>query len=85
MLEPGFYFGALYVSYGLTIGLNVAVFVALLVFDSYTVTNFLILDFFVLLATLPYVLKVSRSIWISIMIKYDPNAITDYATQNKSK
>lgn len=85
MLEPGFYFGAMYVSYGLTIALNVAVFVALLVFDSYTVTNFLVLDFFVLMVTLPFILKASRSIWIDIMIKYDPNAIKDYAARNKSK
>lgn len=85
VIEPGFYFGAMYVSYGLTIAINVAVFVALLVFDSYNVTNFLILDFIVLLITLPYVFKVSRSIWIAMMIKYDPNAIKNYAAQNKNK
>lgn len=84
-MEPGFYFGAMYVSYGLTIALNVAVFVALLVFNSYSVRNFLILDFFVLLVTLPYVFKVSRAVWIAMMVKYDPNAIKDYAAQHSNK
>jgi uncharacterized membrane-anchored protein YitT (DUF2179 family) len=85
IIEPGFYFGAMYVSYALTIAINVAVFIALLVFNSYNVTNFLILDSIVLLITLPYVFKVSRSIWIATMIKHDPNAIKDYAAQHPSK
>jgi len=85
IIEPCFYFGAMYVSYALTIAINVAVFIALLVFNSYNVTNFLILDSIVLLITLPYVFKVSRSIWIATRIKYNPNAIKNYAAQHPSK
>jgi len=74
-IETGFYYGAMYVSYALTIALIVAVFTSMYIFDIFTIELFLILDFLVLLVTLPYVFKVSRSIWIALMIKYDPTAI----------
>ena len=76
--ETGFYLGAMYVSYGLTIALNVAIFVALLVFRCYNLTNFFIVAGIALVATLPYVFKISRSIWIAMMVRYDPNAIKNH-------
>lgn len=74
-IETGFYYGAMYVSYALTIAIIVAVFTAMYVLNIFTIELFLILDLLALLATLPYVFKVSRSIWIALMIKYDPKAI----------
>lgn len=80
--ETGFYLGAMYVSYALTIALNVSIFVALLIFEAYSLTNFFIVAGILLVITLPYVFKISRSIWIAIMIKYDPNAIKNYEAQH---
>ncbi len=77
-IETGFYYGAMYVSYAITIALIVAVFTALIVFNIFSIELFLLLDFIVLLITLPYVFKVSRSIWIALMIKFDPRAIEKY-------
>ncbi|MBI2279195.1 MAG: DUF983 domain-containing protein [Bacteroidetes bacterium] len=77
-IETGFYYGAMYVSYAITIALIVAVFTALVVFNLFSIELFLLLDFIVLLVALPYVFKVSRSIWIALMIKYDPKAIEKY-------
>lgn len=77
-IETGFYYGAMYVSYAITIALIVAVFTALVVFNLFSIELFLLLDFIVLLISLPYVFKVSRSIWIALMIKYDPKAIEKY-------
>lgn len=74
-IETGFYYGAMYVSYALTIALIVAVFTTMYVFDMFSIELFLLIDFLVLLLTLPYVFKVSRSIWIALMINYDPSAI----------
>jgi uncharacterized protein (DUF983 family) len=81
-MEPGFYFGAMYVSYALTIAINVAIFVALLVFKVYSLTNFFIVAGIVLLITLPYIFKISRSVWIAMMIKYDSHAIENYEAQH---
>lgn len=74
-IETGFYYGAMYVSYAITIALIVAVFTVMYVFNIFSIELFLILDLLLLLITLPYVFKVSRSIWIALMIKYDPRAI----------
>lgn len=71
-IETGFYYGAMYVSYAITIALIVAVFTTLVLFNLFTIELFLIVDSIILLITLPYVFKVSRSIWIAMMIPYDP-------------
>jgi hypothetical protein len=79
--ETGFYFGAMYVSYGLTVALSVAVFVVTLIFDIYTLGRFLIINGIVLLVLLPYIFRVSRSIWIAIIVKYDPPKDADKKAQ----
>lgn len=76
--EPGFFFGAAYVSYGLTVALWVSVGVALTAFDAWDWIEFSFFDdvsFFlatgtsVLILLLPFVWRLSRSIWMHLMIK----------------
>jgi uncharacterized protein (DUF983 family) len=81
-LEAGFYLGAMFVSYGLTVALNIAVFVAFLIFDAYSLFPYLITAGIVLILTGPFIIKISRSIWIALTIHYDPNAIKDYEAQH---
>lgn len=80
--EPGFYFGAAYVSYGLTVALWIACLVALITFDAlgliefgfYThPTTFIITGVVALIALLPPIYRLSRSIWIHFFVKYDPS------------
>ncbi len=78
LIEPGFYYGAMYSSYAITIIINVTVFLILGLFLEYNIGLFLTIDLFVLLITMPYVFKVSRAIWLAIMVKYDPKAILKY-------
>ncbi len=66
-IEPGFYYGAMYVSYGLTIAVNVAVFIAM------SVEWYLIADVITLILTLPYLFKVSRALWIALVVKPEKN------------
>ena len=80
-IETGFYYGAMYVSYALTIAITVAVFVALTVFGLFSILTFLISDTIALLVTMPYITRLSRSIWIAMMVKYNPNSIS----KNESK
>lgn len=77
--EPGFYFGAAYVSYALTVALWVAVLVALYTFDAlgwieYSFFKnplmFLISGIVTLILLLPVVYRLSRSIWINIFVNY---------------
>jgi uncharacterized protein (DUF983 family) len=76
--EPGFYFGAAYVSYALTVALWVAVLVALYTFDAlgwiefsfFThVTLFLVTGITTLIVLLPPVYRLSRAIWIHLLTK----------------
>ncbi len=83
-IETGFYYGAMYVSYGITIAITVAVFVALTVLNLFSIIPFLICDVIALVITMPYVTRVSRSIWIALMIKYDPNAIENHERKTQS-
>ncbi len=71
-LETGFYYGAMYVSYALTIAENVAVFVALTVFNAFSMPLFFAIDIPLLLLTVPYVFRVSRAIWINFFVNYVP-------------
>lgn len=71
-IEPGFYQGAAYVSYGLQV-LN-----CLIVFNGFFWTTsihwkniFYILLFTILMAA-PYVVVISRTIWLHIFISYNP-------------
>ena len=76
--EPGFYFGAAYVSYGLTVALWVAVLVALMVFNAIGIIEygflthpgtFLVTGISALVLLLPVLYRLSRSIWISMFVK----------------
>ena len=79
--EPGFYFGAAYVSYGLTVALWVAWYVALETFEALGMFTwsfeedamaFLIGGIVLLLLLLPLIYRLSRSIWISMFVSYNP-------------
>jgi uncharacterized protein (DUF983 family) len=77
--EPGFYFGAAYVSWALTVAQWVSVLVALKVFDAIGwiefgflthPATFLISGIVVSLITFPYLFRLSRSIWAHFFIDY---------------
>ncbi len=76
--EPGFYFGAAYVSYALTVALWVSVLVALYTFDALGwitfgffshVTLFLGTGVTLLVLLLPPLYRLSRSIWLHMMTR----------------
>lgn len=72
--EPGFYYGAMYVSYGLGVGLFVALWVLFNLFFkdiSVGVQIFTIIALSILLT--PYLYALSKIIWANIFIKYDNN------------
>lgn len=76
--EPGFYFGAAYVSWGLTVALWVSVLVALKTFDwwgwiefgflTHPLT-FLLTGFSISIILFPYMFQLSRSMWASWFVK----------------
>ncbi len=73
-IEPSFFYGAMYVSYGVGIAFAVAAFVIarLLIGAS------LIQTFIAIVATMvffmPVIIRLSRNIWINFFFKYDATA-----------
>lgn len=69
--EPGFYFGAMFVSYALNAALFISVWVMIeLIFDNYSLFHLLLGIGLVALLSFPWVFRVSRSIWISLFVSY---------------
>ncbi|MCX8021040.1 MAG: DUF983 domain-containing protein [Chitinophagaceae bacterium] len=76
-IEVGFYYGTGYVSYALSVALTVASFVAWYVIIGMSTSDnrffyWLIFNAFFLLALQPWLMRLSRSIWLSWFVKYDP-------------
>lgn len=70
MMEPSFFYGAMYVNYGITVAISVLVFlIAKLGFDLTLLSSFLtVLAALVLLA--PINLRLSRILWINLFVNY---------------
>ena len=76
-LEVGFYYGTGYVSYALTVALSVATFLAFWVIygisiDDNSLYIWLVLNIIILVCMVPYTMRLSRTIWLSFFVKYDP-------------
>lgn len=71
MMEPSFFYGAMYVNYGITVALSVAVFVITklsLDFDLLQSFMAVVVALFVLA---PINLRLSRILWINMFVSYD--------------
>lgn len=72
MIEPAFYFGALYVSYGITVALCIVTFViSKLILNLALLTSFITI-FVVLILFIPVNLRLSRILWINMFVSYKP-------------
>lgn len=71
-IEPSFYYGSMYVSYGVGIAVAVAIYVLTLIFKlDLGVGEIFILISVGLLLGMPWIGAVSKSIWANIFFKYD--------------
>jgi uncharacterized protein (DUF983 family) len=70
--EPGFYWGALYVSYGLSVLLSLILFAAMYLRWGWLIWQFLVTDALLLIFLAPVLLRFSRVLWIYICYKFFP-------------
>jgi len=69
--EPGYYFGAMFISYAINTALFISIWVLLeLIYPSYSLTLLLSLIIVSAILLFPYIFRVSRSMWIAIFIPY---------------
>jgi len=77
-IEVGFYYGTSFVSYGITVFLSVVSFIVwyltigISAYDNRFV-YWLIFNAVFLLCLQPWLMRFSRSLWISWFVKYDPD------------
>ena len=77
-IEVGFYYGTSYVSYAMAVAISVATLVAWFVIIGMSTHDnrffyWLIFNAVLLILLQPWLMRVSRSLWISWFVKYDPD------------
>lgn len=73
-IEPSFFYGSMYVSYGVGVAIAVAVYVLSLIFGlEWGPLGIFIAIVAAIVITFPYIGAVSKSIWAHFFIHYDPN------------
>ena len=79
-IEVGFYYGTGYISYALAFVLSVATFIAWWVFIGFSVKDndnrvfwWIGSNIVALLVLQPYLMRLSRSLWLSFFVGYNPN------------
>ena len=69
MIEPSFFYGAMYVSYALTVAIAIATFIICMLLDLdliWTLSSIII----VLILMIPYLVRISRLIYINLFVGY---------------
>ncbi len=70
--EPGFYIGAMYVSYALTVAMTVTAFVGFVLIFDFEIEYVLAGLILAIILLLPVLFRTARIIWINIFVKYSP-------------
>ncbi|MFD2917267.1 DUF983 domain-containing protein [Psychroserpens luteus] len=74
-LEPSFFYGSMYVSYGVGIAFAVPAFlISFLGFESSLLTAFIAIVI-TLLVFGPIIMRLSRNIWINMFVNYDKKLV----------
>jgi uncharacterized protein (DUF983 family) len=72
-IEPSFFYGAMYVSYGLNVAVGIAAFIiSYLVFSSSLKVAFISIIVSIVLL-FPFILRWARNIYINMFVSYDPH------------
>lgn len=81
MPEPGYYFGAMFVSYAINAAFFLAVWLSMyLVMDEITVTAMIVALLGIVLGLLPVTFRLSRVLWIYIFVRYEGKAACNTKT-----
>ena len=71
-IEPSFFFGAMYVSYGLTIAIGVATYIIASAFLDMNVNEALVAISIGILLLMPVTARLARNIYIHMFVKFNP-------------
>ena len=71
-LEPSFYYGSMYISYAIGVAIAVAVFVLGMLAGLEGMIHLFVAITAVLIALMPYIGALAKSIWAHLFIHFDP-------------
>ena len=74
MIEPSFFYGAMYVNYALTVGIGIITFIISTLFFNLKLIESLLPIIIVLFLTAPVSLRLSRIIWINFFVHFAPES-----------
>ncbi len=74
-LEPSFFYGAMYVNYGLTVAVGVAAFIISKVFIGLDILESFIAIILALVILMPINSRLARNIYINMFVSYDKDAV----------
>ena len=69
-IEPSFFFGAMYVSYGLGVAVSIAAFIITYFFFGGGLLATFIAITLTLVVLMPLLIRISRNIWINLFLRY---------------
>jgi uncharacterized protein (DUF983 family) len=72
VIEPGFFFGATYISYAFNVAWVLPTFFLLHFGFNVSFNHYIIFMFSSLVVLVPLFFRISRSVWIHLFVKYDP-------------
>ncbi|TMM29703.1 DUF983 domain-containing protein [Polaribacter aestuariivivens] len=73
MMEPSFFYGAMYVNYGITVALSIIVFLISKLLFNLTLLQSFIAIIIALIILAPVNLRLSRILWINMFVSYHKN------------
>lgn len=71
--EVGFYYGAMYVSYGINVAIGIGLFLVLVVGLQLDLLSFLFTYVAIVLVSFLWVMRISRLVYINLFTKFDPS------------
>ncbi|MDX1650962.1 MAG: DUF983 domain-containing protein [Brumimicrobium sp.] len=85
-IETGFFYGAMYVGYALTVAFSVATFIlTYLIYQDTPYWVYIINILLILILLAPVTFRAGRLIWINFFSKYDEEAITEFEKKKDKK
>ncbi|AGC75986.1 uncharacterized protein DUF983 [Nonlabens dokdonensis] len=70
-IEPSFFYGSMYVSYGVGVAIAMVAFAVTYFLLDLSRWNIFLVITFISIFSLPIVIRISRNIWINIFMDYD--------------
>jgi uncharacterized protein (DUF983 family) len=74
-IEPSFFYGAMYVGYGLNVAIGVGTFIISYIFLNSTIKTAFISIILAIIVLVPLVLRWSRTIYINMFVSYDKELV----------